>query len=154
MAKKSKRNRSHGRKSPSATSGYIFDSVMALARTVVNTRKDWGVAKMYEFADATQEYAASLEGIPNVGGYATAAADSVKDLADYVNETEFDQILKDASNFARRHPVPMIIGGAIAGLALTQILRSDEKLGRAGRGRTGGRARNAPRVNGHSHLNA
>lgn len=154
MAKKSKRNRRPGQKQPVGTSGYIFDGVMAMARSLVNTKKEWGVEKMHEFADATQEYAASLEGLPNVGGYAAAAADSLKDLADYVNETEFDQILKDASNFAKRHPVPMIIGGAIAGLALTQILRSNETVFRAGRGRTGGKARNPHRVNGHSHLNA
>lgn len=154
MAKKSKRNRRQGSQQSLGSSGYIFDGVMAMARTLVNTKKDWGVEKMYEFADATQKYASALEDIPNVGGYATAAADSLKDLADYVNETEFDQILKDASNFAKRHPVPMIIGGAIAGLALTQILRSNEKVVRTVRGRAGGRARTSSRVNGHSHLNA
>ncbi len=154
MAKQSKRKRTQGAKQASGTPGYIFDGAMAMARTLLNTKKDWGVEKLYEFADATQEYAAALDGIPNVGGYAAAAADSLKDLADYVNENEFDQILKDASTFARRHPVPMIIGGAIAGLALTQILRSDETVLRTGRGRARGTARPARRANGHSHLNA
>ena len=97
-----------------------------MARTLVNAKKEWGVEKMNELADATQEYAKSIEDIPTLGGYAKATAASLKDLADYVNETEFDQILKDSSNFARRHPVPMIIGGTPAGLAVTQILRTNE----------------------------
>lgn len=126
MAKKSKRNRTRSAKQSSGTSSYIFEGLVAMARTLVNAKKEWGVEKMNELADATQEYAKSFEDIPTLGGYARAAAVSLKDLADYVNETEFDQILKDSSNFARRHPIPMIIGGAIAGLAVTQVLRSNE----------------------------
>jgi hypothetical protein len=162
MAKKSKRNRTRGSKQPQGTSSYIFDGLVAMARTLVNTKKEWGVEQMYEFAEATKQYAKSLEDIPSIGGYATAAAASLKDLTDYVNEAEFDEILKDSSNFAKRHPVPMIIGGAIAGLAVTQILRSNEfgfKTNRSTKtvNRTpvnrGGAAR--PRAaNGNAHLNA
>jgi hypothetical protein len=117
-----------------------------------------GVEKMNEFADATQDYATSLESNFNLGGYATAAAEYLTDVADYVNENEFDQILKDFSNFARRHPVSMIIGGAIAGLALTQILWSssssaENRSKRAKRGRSRGMAKNTREINGHS-LNA
>ena len=133
MAKKFKRNRMQGSKQRKGTSSYIFDGLLAMARTLVNAKKDWGVEKMYEFAEATKQYAKSLEDIPSLGGYATAAGESITDLADYVNESEFDQILKDSSNFAKRHPVPMIIGGAIAGLAVTQILRSNEFSFKTGR---------------------
>lgn len=170
MAKKSKRNSTNG--SSSGASGYIFDSVVAMARTLANTRKDWGVEKIHGFADATQEFAGSLKEFPGLGGYATAAANSLRDLADYVDETEFDQILRDTSHFAKRHPVPMIIGGAVAGLVVTQMLRSNDVLfkssffkssrsaksakrssaGRKGRGSAvGGKLRGA---NGHTPLNA
>ena len=165
MAKKSKRNRTRSAKQSSGTSSYIFDGLVAMARTLVNTKKEWGVEKMNAFADATQEYAKSFEDIPTLGGYAGAMAASLKDLADYVNETEFDQILKDSSNFAKKHPVPMIIGGAIAGLAVTQILRSNEfgrttrhsvktarRSSSAKRG-TAATARHPRRVNGQAHLN-
>ena len=167
MAKKSKRNRTQGTKQPQGTSSYIFDGLVAMARTLVNAKKESGVEKMYEFADATKQYAKSLEDIPSIGGHATAAAASLKDLADYVNEAEFDEILKDSSNFAKRHPVPMIIGGTIAGLAVTQILRSNEfgfknrrstksanRSAPAKRGRTSATGRSGGRANGNGHLNA
>jgi hypothetical protein len=167
MAKKSKRSRTQSAKQSLGTSSYIFEGLVAMARTLVNAKKEWGVEKMNEFADATEEYAKSFEDIPTLGSYASAMAAALKDLADYVNETEFDQILKDSSNFAKRHPVPMIIGGAIAGLAVTQILRSREfgfttrhsgKTARrstpAKRGRTAATARHRRRVNGQAHLNA
>lgn len=167
MAKKSKLNRARSAKQSSGTSNYFFEGLLAMARTLVNAKKEWGVEKMKELADATQEYAKSFEDIPTLGGYARATATSLKDLADYVNETEFDQILKDSSNFARRHPVPMIIGGAIAGLAVTQILRSNEfgfttrhsvksakRSTPAKKGRTAATARHRRGVNGQAHLNA
>lgn len=167
MAKKSKRKTTRSAKQSSGTSNYFFEGLVAMARTLVNAKKEWGVEKMNELADATQEYAKSFEDIPTLGGYARATAASFKDLADYVNETEFDQILKDSSNFARRHPVPMIIGGAIAGLAVTQILRSNEfgfttrrsvktakRSTPAKRGRLAATARHPRGVNGQPHLNA
>ena len=164
MAKKSKRKATRNAKQSSGTSSYIFEGLVAMARTLVNAKKEWGVEKMNELADATQEYAKSFEDIPTLGAYAKATAASLKDLADYVNETEFDQILKDSSNFAMRHPVPMIIGGAIAGLAVTQILRSNEfgfttrrpakRSILAKRGRLGATARHPRGVNGQPHLNA
>ena len=167
MAKKSKRKATRSAKQSSGTSNYFFEGLVAMARTLVNAKKEWGVEKMNELADATQEYARSIEDIPTLSGYARATAASLKDLADYVNETEFDQILKDSSNFARKHPVPMIIGGAIAGLAVTQILRSNEfgfttrrsvktakRSTATKRGRLAATARHPRGVNGQPHLNA
>ncbi len=164
MAKKSKRNRRQTQRS-SGTATYLFDGLVAMARPLVDSQKELGVEKMNEFADATQDYATSLEGSFNLGGYATAAAETLTDVADYVNENELDQILKDFSNFARRHPVPMIIAGALAGLAVTQLLRSSEfgfKNSSSAKnrsqgvksGRSRGMARTTRRVNGHSNLNA
>jgi hypothetical protein len=124
MAKKSKRNRTQGNQS-SGTAAYIFDGVVSLTRPLIEAKKEWGVQRLTEFADATQEYATSLKDIPNVGSYAKATASSLQELVDYVNDTDIDQMLKDASNFAKRNPLPMIVAGAIAGLILTQTLRSN-----------------------------
>ena len=126
MAKKSKRIKSQASTQPQGAINYIYDGAVALARTVVNSKKEWSVEKLYGLAEVTKQYAQSLEDIPDLGAYATAAATSLKGLGDYVQETEFDQILKDTSHFARRHPISMIVGGAIAGLAITQILRPKE----------------------------
>ena len=164
MAKKSKRNKSQSTKQAQGTVDYIYDGAMALPRTVANSKREWSVEKLHELSDVTQQYAQSLDDIPDLGAYATAAATSLQDLGDYVQETEFDEILQDASHFARRHPVSTIVGAAIAGLAIAQILRSKDvgfKSRRSGRSssqrrsaqssRSKGRSRGA---NGHNQLNA
>ena len=125
MAKKSKPNRAKPKQS-SVTRNYILDGLVALARPMVNSEKEWSVERMNELANAAQEYATSLDEIPSLANYITTAAESLQEFSDYVNENEFDQILKDSSEYARRHPVPMIIGGAIAGLVVTQMLRAKE----------------------------
>lgn len=162
MAKKPKRN-SQKRSSTLASATSIFDGLVTLAEPLINAKKEWGVEKMSEFAEATREYANSLADFPNLGGYAKAAAASFEDLVDYVNENEIDQILKDSSNFAKRHPIPMIIAGAIAGLALTQMVRADDFRLRASsknrsapakKGRGSRNANNSRKANGSSHMNA
>jgi hypothetical protein len=163
MAKKSKENTKQTRRS-SGTATYLFDGLVAMARPLAESQKELGVEKLTELAVATQDYATSLESNFNLGGYATAAAESLTAVTDYVNENEFDQILEDFSNFGRRHPVPMIIVGAIAGLAVTQFLRSTEfgfknnssaksqfKRAKDGRNR---RTRKSRQVGGQSGMNA
>ncbi len=67
MAKKSKRKATRSAKQSSGTSNYFFEGLVAMARTLVNAKKEWGVEKMNELADATQEYAKSIEDIPTLG---------------------------------------------------------------------------------------
>jgi hypothetical protein len=157
--KKSSRSRAK-----SAPSNYFFDDVLALAGTLATRKKEWGAARISEFAEATREFATSMTAVPNLGNYVNAAAESLKDFSDYVMETEFDQIVVDASTFARRHPVVVVTGGVLAGLVAMQVLRSDgtflksrrpAKSTKSSRGR--GKTRDAAagsskRINGHAHL--
>ena len=167
MAKKSKPRKTNKSKQSSNKSSYTFDGLVSIVRTLANSQKDWGVEKLNEFADATKGYASSLKGVPNVGSYTKAASDSLKDLAEYVNETEFDQILADSSTFAKRHPIIVVIGCAVAGVVVTQMLGSSRAILRTDRSAKkrkptasakkrrgaslGGRNRNS---NGQTHLNA
>jgi hypothetical protein len=163
MAKKSKHNRTPTARS-GGTAAFLFNGLVALVRPLVESQKELGVEKMTELANATQDYATALESNFNLGGYAIAAAESLTAVTDYVNENEFDQIVEDFSNFGRRHPVPMIIVGAIAGLAATQFFKSTEfsfrnsssaksQFRRAKDGRNG-RTKNSRRDRGQSDLNA
>lgn len=133
---------------------------------MVERKKEWGAEKISEFAEATREFAASMTTIPNLGNYANAAAKSLDDFSDYVRETEFEQIVADASSLARRHPVAVMTGGVLTGLAIVQILRSSgtiPKFGRSAKSRkpSGGSSKaragasgSSKRVTGHAHLNS
>jgi hypothetical protein len=167
MAKKSTRDRNRKQSKQSARKGnrsqskrstgtgkYIFDGLVAMVRPMVNTEKEWGVERMTELANAAQEYATSLEETPNLARYATKAAESLQEFADYVNENEFDQILKDSTEYAKRNPIAVIIGGAVAGLVVTQMLRSNGADSRGQSGKTSNSSRRAKtgnaRANGRS----
>ncbi len=137
QSKQSARNRNGSQSKRSTGTGrYIFEGLVAMVRPMVNTEKEWGVERITELAYATQEYATSLEETPNLAGYATKAAESLQEFADYVNENEFDKILKDSTDYAKRNPIAVIIGGALVGLVVTQMLRYNGAAS-TGRGQSG-----------------
>ena len=74
MAKKSKPNKTKSKQSSgsgqaSGTGKYILDGLVALARPMVNSEKEWSVERMNELANAAQEYAISLDETPNLAKY-------------------------------------------------------------------------------------
>jgi hypothetical protein len=164
--KKSHRNRTRTAHESWATSNYFLDDALALAGTLAERKKEWGAEKISEFAEATREFAASMTTIPNPRNYVNAAAESLDDFSDYVRETEFEQIVTDASTLARRHPVVVMTGGVLAGLAAVKVLRAsgtNPNFGRSAKSRkpSGGPSRaragvsgSSKRVNGHTHLNS
>jgi hypothetical protein len=164
--KKSHRNRTKTAHESWATSNYFLDDALALAGTLAERKKEWGAEKISEFAEATREFAASMTSIPNLGNYVNAAAESLEDFSDYVSQTEFEQIVVDASTFARRHPVVVMTGGVLAGLAVVEVLRArgpGPNFGRSAKSRKlsggpstarAGASGSSKRVNGHAHLNS
>lgn len=162
---KSHRNRAKAANESRTTSYYFLEDALALAGTLAERKKEWGAERISEFAGATREFAASMTAIPNLGNYVNAAAESLEDFSDYVRETEFEQIVVDASTFARRHPVAIMAGGVLAGLAVVQVLRSSRTIpnfGGAAKSRkpSGGSSRtragagSSRKINGHVHLDS
>ena len=160
-AKKSSRSRYKSASASRAASNYFFEDVLALAGTLADRKKLWGAERISEFAEVTREFSSSLTDIPRLGNYVNAVADTLEDFSGYMKETEFQQIVVDASTFARRHPVVVMTGGVLAGFAAMQILRSDgtflKSRGSAKTSRRGGKAQGAAaggskRINGHAHL--
>lgn len=161
---KSKRNRARAAKESGASS-YFFEDVLALAETLATRKKDWGAEKISEFAGATRDFAKSVEAIPNLASFVGPTVESIEEFADYVRETEFEQIARDTSTFARRHPIFTIVGGVVAGLIATQAFRSSRIVPKAARAtnstrRSGtakkirkARANKFKELNGHAHLN-
>ena len=163
--KESKRSKA-GTAKKSGASSYFFEDVLALAETLANRRKDWGAEKISEFAGSAREFATSVEAIPNLDNFINPAAESLEEFADYVRETEFEQIVRDSGTFARRHPIFTIGGGVLAGLIATQILRYSGTGHKAGARATNSTKQSGAgkklrktiaskpnKSNGHAHLN-
>jgi hypothetical protein len=56
--------------------------------------------------------------------YATTAADSLEELADYVTESDLSEMVADAREFTRRHPLATLGGSIAAGLIITQLVQA------------------------------
>jgi hypothetical protein len=105
-------------------SNQIFDSAISLAGAIARNSKDLGAEKILALADATRNYSGSVASVPNVKEYVKLAAESLEGLAEYVADTEFEKMIDDAGDFARRHPWAVVGAGLAGGLLAAQMLRA------------------------------
>lgn len=105
----------------------MFDDILSLAGSLMSSKKHWVADRVSTLSSATHAYADALNDIPGVGPYANLTAESFDDFAQYLNESDFNDLLRDGSIFAKRHPVPTLAGAIIAGIIATQIYRTDVK---------------------------
>ena len=103
---------------------HIFDDIMALAGTLLRSRKDAGAEKLQSLAEATRDYAASLTDLPKLKHQVASASESLEGLADYVMHTDIEHMVADVGNFARRHPLATIGVTVAAGVIANRLLRT------------------------------
>ena len=123
--RKTKKNKAGTRKN---TKSRMVDDVLSLAGTLLSSKKDWVADKVSNLSSATHAYAEALNDVPGVGSYASSTADTFDDFAEYINESDFNDLVRDGSVFAKRHPLPTLAGAIVAGIIATQIYRSGPKF--------------------------
>ena len=101
----------------------LFDDILALAATLARGRQDYGAGKLMALAASTRGFAESLTDMPSLRDQAASAAESLEGLADYILHTDIEQMVKDASTFARRHPAATLAITAAAGIAASRMMR-------------------------------
>lgn len=127
MAAATRRKARKSRESSGKSHDYgqrLLDDALAVGGTLIRSRKNFGAERLQAFADATREYAGSLEDVPGIGSYVTMASDSVEALADYIVETDLEDMVSDASAFARSQPLVTLLIAVSAGLIATFVVRS------------------------------
>ena len=102
----------------------IFDDVLALATTLLRSRKDYGAAKLQSLAEATRGYAASMTDLPNLRTQVACASESIEGMADYVLHTDVEHMAGDAVLFARRQPLATLGIAVAAGVVASRLMRS------------------------------
>ena len=122
--KKSRSNKARNRR---GSTHRMIDDILSLAGSLMSSKKDWVAEKVSTLSTATHAYADALNDVPGVGPYANLTAESFDDFAQYINESDFNDMLRDGSMFAKRHPVPTLAGAIVAGIIATQIYRTDFK---------------------------
>jgi hypothetical protein len=109
------------------TQSRIVDDVLSLAGTLLSSKKDWVADRVSNLSGATHAYAEALNDVPCVGSYASSTADTLDDFAEYLNESDFNDLVRDGSVFAKRHPLQTLAGAVVAGIIATQIYRTAPK---------------------------
>ena len=105
----------------------MVEDVLSLAGTLLSSRKDWVTDKVSNLSNATHAYADALKDIPGVGAYASLTAESLDDFAEYISEADFNDLVRDGSVFAKRHPLQTLAGAVVVGIIASQIYRSGLK---------------------------
>jgi hypothetical protein len=121
------KKRSGSRRSRSARNNYgqgMFGDVLSMASTLAGSRKHIAAEKLSELASATRNLTSSVEDLPYLRDYTDAAAERIDELADYVDRTDFPEMLDDIASFAKRQPMATLALGVAAGLVTTQLMKS------------------------------
>ena len=147
MAVSQLRNRSRSSRADQGREGPAFlDDLLAMAGSLVNSRKDHASSQIEDLADSMRQFSDALPSLPIVKAYAEATADSLEDLAGYVLESDLPDIIADARQLARRHPLLTFGGSVVAGLVLTQLMQTRAESIRAARQVRGQRRRGRENV--------
>ena len=118
------RSRSRSRTETGREGPAFLDDLLSMAGSLANSRKEYAAAQLESLADSVRQFSDAMPAVPTVRSYATTAADTLDDLAGYVVESDLADILADAREFTRRHPLATFGGSIAAGLVITQIVQS------------------------------
>lgn len=123
MATASRSNtRSRSKRGQRARPGFM-DDLLAMAGSLAGSRKDYAAEQLETLAESVREFAESMPPIPTMRSYAATAADSLDELADYVVESDIGEMVQDARELMRRHPLATFGGSVAAGLIITQLVQ-------------------------------
>ncbi|MFO1132902.1 hypothetical protein [Novosphingobium sp.] len=123
----------------------LFDDLLTMAGSLAESRREYASGQLETLADTIRQFSVSLPALPAVSTYAETAADSLEDLAGYVLDSDLPDMVSDAREIARRHPLATLGGSILAGLVITQLVQN-----RAGAARYAGRMRRAAGRRGRS----
>ena len=113
---------SEGRRAAEAVAGRVKERVAL----TVEQRKEDASGGLDQIARALHDVSRSLEGngLSAVSGLGDRAATQVERTADYLRRRDFDGLLRDTRQLARRHPEVFLGGALLAGILLGRFLRS------------------------------
>ncbi len=102
----------------------ILDDVLALAGTLLRSRREYGAGKLHSLAEATRDYATSMTDLPQLRAQVASASESIEGFADYVMHTDIDHMVQDAAIFARRQPFATLGVAIAAGVVASRYMLS------------------------------
>lgn len=95
------------------------------AQRLASETKEETAARLGGYGSAMHDSARSFEQQdPNIAWATHRVADRVQRVADYIRNSDFDDLRTDAEDFARRHPVAFFGGLFVGGLVIGNLLKA------------------------------
>ncbi|WP_421696063.1 hypothetical protein [Aestuariivirga sp.] len=153
------RARSRKRSDSTREGGPAFmDDLLTMAGSLASSRKEYAASQLETLAESVRQFSGSVPSIPTMKAYAETAANSLEELAGYVVESDLSDMVADARDFTKRHPLATFGGSIAAGLVITQLVQSRADAMRSAvrsrRERSGGAARPAASSRGRKSRSA
>lgn len=124
MAAAPKGSRKRGRNDQRRRGPGLMDDILAMAGSLADSRKDQAAAQLESLSASLRQFGDSLPSLPLVSSYAETAAESLDDLAVYVQDTDFPGMLTDARELARRYPLAAFGSSMVAGVIVAQLVQA------------------------------
>jgi hypothetical protein len=115
-------NRTARQRSPARPYTPIYGDILGIVGSLMRHRQESGAAKIGSMASAARNFAADLTDIPNVRTYVHAAANQMETLSDYVSDSSLEEMMADATAFAKRYPMATAAFAVAAGFGFTRLM--------------------------------
>lgn len=119
--------------------GDVLGQAKERAASMAEEQKQSAAQHINRYGEALRDSAKKVEDQdPNIAYYANRAAEKIEQVADYVRNTDFEGLRRDAEDVARRNPALVMGGMFVAGLVLGALVRAsaqtlkDEAQGQEG----------------------
>jgi hypothetical protein len=135
MATKARKTKSarKPRRNSTANDHHVYDDVLSLANSLLRSQKSRGAEQIRNLAKAAKGFAEDIRDLPEIQNYAHTASKALHELSDYVSETDFQDMMRDAKKFAQRYPIAMAAGALAVGYgALRHVPMPHFGRGKAG----------------------
>ena len=108
----------------------LYSDVLGIANGLLRSRKDAGSDKISSLANTARAAAEDLIDIPAIQTYAAGVATQLEHLSTYVSDTELEDMVDDAMQFAKDNPISTFAFAVAAGYGLTRLMTTQTRADR------------------------
>ena len=109
----------------------LMDKAQAQATSRLTTQKQQATQGLQSLAQTLDQTSQQLQqqGQESLAQYATKAGDQVEQLAQYLQQRDINQLLGEAQDYARGHPISFLAGAFALGFTAARFLKSSSQSG-------------------------
>ena len=107
----------------------LMDKAQAQAKSRLTTQKHQATQGLQSLAQTLDQTSQQLQqqGQESLAQYATKASDQVAQLAQHLQQRDINQLLGEAQDYARGHPISFLAGAFALGFTAARFLKSSSQ---------------------------